>query len=55
MGAIVVGCTDGYLSGYLPARTQYLPGLRLAAPVILLFIILLAAAQPAAAQPRPHP
>jgi branched-chain amino acid transport system permease protein len=45
LGAIVVGCTDGYLSGYLPTSGklgQYLPGLRLAAPVILLFIILLA-------------
>jgi len=45
VGAIVVGCTDGYLSGYLPTSGKlgpYLPGLRLAAPVILLFIILLA-------------
>ena len=45
LGAIVVGCTDAYLSGYLPTSgslARYLPGLRLAAPVILLFIILLA-------------
>ena len=49
LGAIVVGCTDGYLSGYLPTSGtlgQYLPGLRLAAPVILLFIILLALPNP---------
>ena len=40
LGAIVVGCTEGYLSGYLP-QNQYLPGLRLASPAILLFIVLL--------------
>ena len=40
VGAIIIGCTDGYLSGYLPIN-QYLPGLRLAAPVILLFVTLL--------------
>jgi branched-chain amino acid transport system permease protein len=40
VGAIVIGCIDGYLSGYLPTNA-YLPGLRLAAPVILLFVILL--------------
>jgi branched-chain amino acid transport system permease protein len=42
LGAIIIGCADGYLSGYLPAGNPYLPGLRLAAPVILLFIALLA-------------
>ncbi len=44
VGALVLGCTDGYLSGYLPstgASAQYLGGLRLAAPVVLLFIVLL--------------
>lgn len=41
VGAIVVGCTEGYLSGYLP-QNQYLPGLRLASPAILLFLVLLA-------------
>lgn len=40
LGAIVVGCTEGYLSGYLP-QNQYLPGLRLASPAILLFLVLL--------------
>ncbi len=40
LGAIVVGCTEAYLSGYLP-QNQYLPGLRLASPAILLFIVLL--------------
>jgi branched-chain amino acid transport system permease protein len=41
VGAIIIGCADGYLSGYLPQGNQYLPGLRLAAPVILLFVTLL--------------
>jgi branched-chain amino acid transport system permease protein len=40
VGAIVLGLMEGYLIGYLP-QNQYLPGLRLAAPVILLFIVLL--------------
>src|SRR5262249_10771041 len=42
VGAIVLGLTDAYLTGYLPADNQYLAGLRLASPVILLFIVLLA-------------
>jgi branched-chain amino acid transport system permease protein len=42
VGAIIIGLADGYLSGYLPSGNPYLPGLRLAAPVILLFIALLA-------------
>lgn len=40
LGAIVVGCTESYLTGYLP-QNQYLPGLRLAAPALLLFLALL--------------
>ena len=40
LGAIVVGCLESYLAGYLP-QNQYLPGLRLAAPALLLFIALL--------------
>lgn len=41
VGAIIIGCADGYLSGYLPQGNPFLPGLRLAAPVILLFVTLL--------------
>lgn len=40
VGAIVVGCMEAYLAGYLP-QNEYLPGLRLAAPAILLLIALL--------------
>ena len=40
LGAIVVGCTESYLTGYLP-QNEYLPGLRLAAPALLLFAALL--------------
>ncbi|MEV5835142.1 ABC transporter permease [Nocardia sp. NPDC052112] len=40
LGAIVVGCLESYLTGYLP-QNEYLPGLRLAAPALLLFIALL--------------
>ncbi|GAB2960926.1 hypothetical protein GCM10023080_021380 [Streptomyces pseudoechinosporeus] len=39
-GAIVVGCLESYLTGYLP-QNEYLPGLRLAAPALLLFLALL--------------
>ena len=39
-GAIVVGCLESYLTGYLP-QNAYLPGLRLAAPALLLFLALL--------------
>jgi branched-chain amino acid transport system permease protein len=39
-GAIVVGCMESYLTGYLP-QNGYLPGLRLAASPLLLFIALL--------------
>ena len=35
VGAIVVGCMESYLTGYLP-QNAYLPGLRLAAPALLL-------------------
>lgn len=45
LGAVVVGLTEGYLSGYLP-QNQYLPGLRIAAPAIILFIVLLALPNP---------
>ncbi|MBW8482639.1 branched-chain amino acid ABC transporter permease [Actinomadura parmotrematis] len=41
LGAAVVGCTESYLTGYLP-QNAYLPGLRLAAPALLLFLALLA-------------
>jgi branched-chain amino acid transport system permease protein len=40
VGAIVVGCLESYLAGYLP-QNPYLPGLRLAAPALLLFVSLL--------------
>ncbi|GAA2402134.1 hypothetical protein GCM10010191_06940 [Actinomadura vinacea] len=39
-GAVVVGCTESYLTGYLP-QNDFLPGLRLAAPALLLFAVLL--------------
>jgi branched-chain amino acid transport system permease protein len=45
LGAVVLGCLEGYLTGYLP-QNQYLPGLRLAAPVILLFVVLLVMPNP---------
>jgi branched-chain amino acid transport system permease protein len=41
VGAVVVGCLESYLTGFLP-RNEYLPGLRLAAPALLLFLALLA-------------
>ncbi|MEU9242707.1 ABC transporter permease [Streptomyces sp. NPDC048385] len=41
LGAIVVGLTEAFLTGYLP-RNDYLPGLRLAAPALLLLTALLA-------------
>jgi branched-chain amino acid transport system permease protein len=40
VGAVVVGCLESYLAGYLP-QNEYLPGLRLAAPALLLFVALL--------------
>ncbi|CAI7980621.1 MULTISPECIES: ABC transporter permease [unclassified Parafrankia] len=40
LGAVVVGCLESYLTGYLPSN-DYLPGLRLAAPALLLFLALL--------------
>jgi branched-chain amino acid transport system permease protein len=45
VGAVVVGCSEGYLTGYLP-QNQYLSGLRLAIPAIILFIVLLALPNP---------
>lgn len=39
-GAVVVGLLESYLTGYLP-QNDYLPGLRLAAPALLLFVALL--------------
>ena len=45
LGAVVVGLTEGYLSGYLP-QNQFLPGLRIASPAIILFIVLLALPNP---------
>lgn len=41
VGACVAGLTEGYLLGYLPKGNQYLPGLRLATPVIVLFAVLM--------------
>ncbi|MFD1814561.1 ABC transporter permease subunit [Rhodococcus gannanensis] len=40
VGAVVVGCLESYLTGYLP-QNAYLPGLRIAAPAILLLLALL--------------
>jgi branched-chain amino acid transport system permease protein len=40
VGAVVVGCMESYLTGYLP-QNSFLPGLRLAAPALLLFAALL--------------
>jgi branched-chain amino acid transport system permease protein len=40
-GAVVVGGLESYLTGYLP-NNSILPGLRLAAPALLLFVALLA-------------
>ncbi|NED65436.1 ABC transporter permease, partial [Streptomyces sp. SID10244] len=40
LGAVVVGCMESYLTGYLP-QNDYLPGIRLAAPAILLLLALL--------------
>lgn len=40
VGAVVVGCAESYLAGYLP-QNAYLPGLRLAAPALLLLVALL--------------
>lgn len=40
-GALVIGLADAYLKGYLPSGNQYVPGLQLASPVIILFIVLL--------------
>ncbi len=45
IGAIVIGLTDGYLTGYLPIN-QYLPGLRIASPAVLLFLVLLVLPNP---------
>jgi branched-chain amino acid transport system permease protein len=45
VGAIVVGCTESFLTGYLPSN-EYLPGLRLAAPALILFIVLLVLPNP---------
>ncbi|MBI2709235.1 MAG: ABC transporter permease [Actinobacteria bacterium] len=41
VGAIVIGLTEAYLFGYLPTGNTALAGLRLAAPAILLFVVLL--------------
>jgi branched-chain amino acid transport system permease protein len=41
VGAIVIGLAEGYLFGYLPSDNQYLTGLRPAASVIILFLVLL--------------
>ena len=41
LGAVVVGLAEGYLFGYLPGDNQYLAGLRSAAAVIILFLVVL--------------
>ena len=41
VGAVVVGCLESYLTGYLPPNNAFLIGLRLAAPALLLFAALL--------------
>jgi branched-chain amino acid transport system permease protein len=45
LGAVVIGCAEGYLLGYTPA-SSYLTGLRLAAPAIILLLVLLALPNP---------
>ncbi len=45
VGAVVLGLTEGYLTGYLP-QNQYLPGLRIASPALLLFLVLLVLPNP---------
>jgi branched-chain amino acid transport system permease protein len=40
LGAVILGLTDAYLTAYL-GNSEYLAGLRLASPAILLFIVLL--------------
>jgi branched-chain amino acid transport system permease protein len=46
VGAIVVGLTEGYFTGYAPSENQYIAGLRPAAAVIVLFIVLLVLPNP---------
>jgi branched-chain amino acid transport system permease protein len=41
VGAVVVGCLESYLTGYLPPNNAFLIGFRLAAPALLLFAALL--------------
>jgi branched-chain amino acid transport system permease protein len=45
VGAVVLGLTDAYLSGYLP-NSAFLQGLRIASPAIVLFIVLLVIPNP---------
>ena len=45
VGALVVGLVDGYLQGYLP-QSESLAGLRLASPMIVLFVALLVIPSP---------
>jgi len=40
LGAIVLGLTEGYLTGYLP-QSPYLTGMRIASPALLLFVVLI--------------
>ncbi|MCI3948635.1 MAG: branched-chain amino acid ABC-type transport system, permease component [Acidimicrobiales bacterium] len=46
LGAVVVGLAEGYLFGYLPGDNQYLAGLRPAAAVIILFLVVLVLPNP---------
>lgn len=45
VGAVVVGCAEGYLQGYLP-QSPFLTGLRTAASVLILFVVLLVLPNP---------
>ena len=45
VGAVVLGLTEAYLTAYLPTN-QYLPGLRIASPAVLLFLVLLVMPNP---------
>ncbi len=41
VGAIVIGLTEGYLTGYVPGSNAYFAGFRTASAVIILFLALL--------------
>ncbi len=41
LGAVVIGLTEGYLTGYVPGSNAYFAGFRTASAVIILFLALL--------------